>query len=407
MGSARHESVTPGLHALLHVAQISFFSDPRGRLPAELLAAWPTMVDVAEAASRAAVRISVVQACPHTEHFERNGVEYHFLPFGKAAPARLQPAAFRELLQRLAADVFHVQGLDYPRQVLALADLERGTPIILQDHATRIPRFWRRPVLRRCTSAVAGIAFCALDQAQPLIKAGLVSSNAQLYEIAESTCRFIPGDQKEARRITAIGGNPAILWVGHLDANKDPLTVLEGISNAALNLRDLKLYCCFGSAPLLRSVQHRIKSDPILRNRVHLLGQVPHDRIELLMRAADLFVLGSHRESTGYSLIEALACGLPPVVSDIPSFRVLTGEGRTGKLWPCGNARALAEAVHSIWIASRSELRSRARTHFEQELSLHAFGLKLRAMYESAVRRGCSASHQTQGHQLNSSILSS
>ena len=46
------------------------------------------------------------------------------------------------------------------------------------------------------------------------------------------------------------------------------------------------------------------------------------------MQAADLFVLGSHREGSGYSLIEALACGLPPVVTDIHAFRTLTGCGR-------------------------------------------------------------------------------
>ena len=41
-------------------------------------------------------------------------------------------------------------------------------------------------------------------------------------------------------------------------------------------------------------------------------------RVEELMRAADIFTLGSHREGSGYALTEALACGLPPVVTDIP-----------------------------------------------------------------------------------------
>jgi glycosyltransferase involved in cell wall biosynthesis len=390
---------------LLHVAQISFFDDPRGRLPSELLTAWPSMVDVADAVSLAGVRVSVVQASSHTEHFERNGVQYHFMPFGEAA--RSQSPAFRQLLRELAPDVFHVHGLSFPRHVLALADLARGTPIILQDHAGRVPRFWRRAAMRRCAPVIAGIAFCALEQAQPFIKAGLVDAKTAIYEIAESTCRFFPGEREEARRMTALEGDPAILWVGHLDANKDPLTVLEGISNAALHLRDLKLYCCFGSGPLLRAVQGRIKADPNLRNRVHLLGQVPHDRVELLMRAADLFVLGSHREGSGYSLIEALACGLPPVVTDIPSFRMLTGGGRAGKLWPCGNSLALSEAVQSIWAGSRSELRSSVRTHFEHELSFHSLGLKFHAMYENVVGRTCDASDTIRAQKLHGPILSS
>jgi glycosyltransferase involved in cell wall biosynthesis len=392
---------------LLHVAQISFFSDPHGRLPSELLTAWPTLVDVAEAASRAGVRISVLQASSHAEHFEQNGVQYHFLPFGKAAHTRLQAAAFGKLLRDLSADVFHVHGLDSPRQVLALADLEPGTPILLQDHASRLPRFWRRATMRRSTAVAAGIAFCALDQARPFVGSGLVSSKTPLYEIAESTCRFVPGEQEQARRIARIAGDPAILWVGHLDANKDPLTVLEGVSNAARHLPDLRLYCCFGSAPLLRAVQDRINADSLLRSRVQLLGRVPHERIELLMRAADLFVLGSHHEGSGYSLIEALACGLPPVVTDIPSFRTLTGGGRAGALWPCGASRALSDAVQAIWARSRSELRSSARAHFERELSSHALGLKLSAMYENVVHRRRDLLAATPGHELDRPILNS
>ena len=72
---------------LLHVAQIGFFNDPQGRLPAQLLEAWGTLVDVAEAAARCAARVSVVQACTHSQELERNGVRYYFLPFGEGSGA--------------------------------------------------------------------------------------------------------------------------------------------------------------------------------------------------------------------------------------------------------------------------------------------------------------------------------
>jgi glycosyltransferase involved in cell wall biosynthesis len=370
-----------------HIAQISFFYDPQGRSPEQLLSAWHTLVDVAEAASRSGIRICVVQACSHTEHFERNGVQYHFLPFDDAASQDSRGTAYRKLLGHLAADVFHVHGLDFPRQVLSLAELCSGVPIILQDHASRPPRIWRRAAARRGMSAAAGIAFCSLDQARPFTKAGLIGASTQVYEIPESTSRFAPGDRDEARRLTGIGGAPAVLWVGHLNVNKDPLTVLAGISAAARELPGLQLYCCFGSAPLLRAVQDRIATDTDLRGRVHLLGRLPHEKIELLMRAADIFVLGSHREGSGYSLIEALACGLPPVVTDIPSFRSLTNAGSVGELWPCDDSRALCQALLSIAHRSGSELRAAVRTHFERELSSNALGVKLTTMYADVLAR--------------------
>jgi len=377
--------MTARLRQSLHSVQVSFFNDPAGRSPRELLAAWPTLVDVAEATCRSGIRVSVVQASSHRQRLERDGVDYHFLPIGGAQSAIRHNATLGELLRALSPDVFHVHGLDFPREVVSLAALAPGVPIILQDHASRPPRIWRRAAWRRGLSAAAGITFCALEQARPFADAGLVHPDTLLYEIPESTCRFSPGNRAEARRLTGVSGEPVVLWVGHLDTNKDPLTVLQGISAAACSLPRLQLYCCFGSAPLLGSVQARIAADPNLQGRVHLLGRVPHDRIEQLMRAADIFVLGSHREGSGYSLIEALACGLPPVVTDIPSFRSLTGAGAIGKLWPCGDPRGLREAVLSIAARTDAWTRAAVRSHFERELSFDALGHKLAAMYAAVL----------------------
>jgi glycosyltransferase involved in cell wall biosynthesis len=369
----------------MHVVQISFFSDLEGRSPVQLLDAWPTLVDVAEAASRSGVQLSVVQACPHSEHLDRNGVHYYFLPFGEAAGADRESTALRKLLRSLTPDVFHVHGLGFPKYALSLCALAPGVPIILQDHANRPPRIWRRVLWRRGMAVAAGISFCALAQARPFANAGLLNPATQLYEIPESTSRFTPGDREEARRATRVAGEPLVLWVGHLNPNKDPLTVLEGVSQAARSLPGLQLCCCFGNAPLLREVQDRIAADRMLRGRVHLLGRVPHERVELLLRAADLFVLGSHRESTGFALIEALACGLPPVVTDIPSFRSITGAGAVGQMWPRGNPRALCEALLAAPTDSRT--REAVRAHFERELSFESLGAKLAAMYRDIYER--------------------
>jgi glycosyltransferase involved in cell wall biosynthesis len=379
---------------LLHVVQIGFFQDSAGRSPAELLEAWPSLVDVAEAASCSGVRVSVVQASSGSEILPRNGVLYHFVPFGDPA-SRHGQAALRELTGRLAPDIFHVHGLHFPHQVASLAAAEPNVPIVLQDHASKPPPPWRRRTWRQGMSAAAGIAFCALEQAQPFIKAGVVDRATQLYQIPESTSRFSPGAREEARRITAVEGDPAVLWVGHLDANKDPLTVLEGVAAAASGLPQLRLYCCFGGTTLLRPCQDRIATDARLCGRVHLLGAVAHERIELLMRAADIFVLGSHREGSGYSLIEALACGLPPVVTDIPSFRALTGGGAVGRLWPCADPPALCEALRSVAGASGPAARAGVRAHFDRELSFAALGKKLVAMYEDALMRKCGARSST------------
>ncbi|MGH8230842.1 MAG: glycosyltransferase family 4 protein, partial [Steroidobacteraceae bacterium] len=207
------------------------------------------------------------------------------------------------------------------------------------------------------------------------------------YEVPEGTCHFIPGDQDQARTATGLHGDPCVLWVGHLNENKDPLTVLDGVSAACERLPGLRLWCYFGSAPLLRLVQQRIDQDRRLSACVRLMGQAPREHIQQAMRSADLFVLGSHRESCGYALIEAMACGVAPVVTDIPAFRALTGDASVGALWPCGDARSLADALVSTWAEMDLNLRGSVRAHFERELSVAAVGRKLSWIYRKVLEQ--------------------
>ncbi len=364
----------------LHVAQLSFFLDPQRREPRQLLRDWPSLVDVAQAPRAAGVRVSVLQASSHAARFEEEGVDYHFLVPSPQAPLAGTPA-FRELLAALRPDVLHVHGLSFGADVVALAAVAPALPILLQDHADRPPRWWRRRVWRRGFAAATGLAFCARAQAEPFRRAGLITPAQRLYEIPESTSRFSAGDQEQARRATGIAGDPCVLWVGHLDANKDPLTVLKGFSAARRQLPHAQLWCYFGGAPLREQVERQIAADPSLRDCVHLMGSAAHACIEQAMRAADVFVLGSHREGSGYALIEALACALPPVVTDIPSFRALVGTS-TGALWPCGDAAALCAALLRVALQPRAAARAAAAAQFERELSFGALGRKLRHAYE-------------------------
>jgi glycosyltransferase involved in cell wall biosynthesis len=380
-----------------HVAQVSFFLDPQGRGPRQMLVDWPALVDVAEAAAQGGARVTVIQASATPARLERHGVDYHFVSTDDGGQTIACSRAFRTLVQHLEVDVFHVHGLSFPTDVARLAELAPGVPILLEDHADRPPPFWRRHAWRRGFHAASAVAFCAREQAAPFVRAGLITPHSEIVEIPPPA-RFSTGDQAEARWQTGLDGRPCLLWVGHLDQNKDPLTVLEGVSRAARQLPELQLWCCFGKAPLLAEVQARIEQDPWLRGKVHLLGPVPHARVEHLMRAADLFTLGSHREGSGNALAEALACGLPPVMTDIPSFRAMTGRGAVGWLWPCGDARRLCDAILAAASCPRASLEADVRQHYERELSFEAVGRKLYAVYERMIARRTTPATSTDEH---------
>jgi glycosyltransferase involved in cell wall biosynthesis len=364
----------------MHVAQVSFFVDSSARPPRQLLIDWYSLAYLADAVASSGTRVSVIQACLHEERLSHGGASYYFVrpPDGGCLASGV---SFASLVAELQPDVFHVHGLAFAKDVLALRAAAPRTPILLQDHADRVPRFWRRPRFRRALESVDGVVFCARDQAEPFVRARLLRSHIPVFEIPASSSAFAPGEREAARAAAGITGDPAMLWIGHLDANKDPLTVLDGVSRAARELPGLRLWCVFGAAPLRVEVERHIARDPMLTGRVTLLGRVPHEKIETLLRAADIFVLGSHRESTGFALIEAMACGVPPAVTDIPSFRAMTIGGAVGALWKPGDAEGCAAALRSVAAQSGAAQRTAVREHFEAHLSFAAVGRRFTAAY--------------------------
>ncbi len=368
----------------MRVAQLNFLPAPRGLSIAQVLERWPSLADIAELVAGAGIEISVLQAASHSECVTRNGVEYRFVDVNQTRIAKWRGRHFARVLQDLDADVLHAHGLAFAEDAFAISRcLPAPPPIIFQDHADALPRWWRRSRQRRSYAVASGVAFTSLEQANPFIASGLFGSHTRLFAIPESSSRFTPGDRDAARAATGLHGDPCVLWVGHLNRNKDPLTVLDGIARAVQRLPGLQLWCAFGSAPLLPAVQSRIGRDPCLRGRVHLLGKVPHARIEALLRASDLFVSGSRSEGSGYAAIEAIACGVTPVLTDIPAFRALTDNGRIGRLFPCGDAVRLSDALISA--TNGSTPREHVRAHFDSALSFAAVGRKWADAYAQVL----------------------
>jgi hypothetical protein len=181
------------------------------------------------------------------------GLNYHFLPFGEASAAGKGAAGGVARQSRPGRASRARIGL--PRDVLSLASLAPGDPIILQDHASKtapplaaravaprnVGRRWGR-VLRRHRRSRSPLPACSIRH-----------TPVRDSRIDEPLLH--PATSKRRAEQTGVEGDPAILWVGHLDANKDPLTVLKGVSAAARDLPRLRLFCCFGTAPLLGDVQ--------------------------------------------------------------------------------------------------------------------------------------------------------
>lgn len=80
-------------------------------------------------------------------------------------------------------------------------------------------------------------------------------------------------------------------------------------------------------------------------DRVTFGGQVSQTDLPRWYHMADLYLSPSHVDGSSVSLMEALACGLPALVSDIPANQEWVSEGENGWLFPDGDSNALAAKI--------------------------------------------------------------
>lgn len=116
-----------------------------------------------------------------------------------------------------------------------------------------------------------------------------------------------------------------------------------------------------------------------IRDRVDLLGWMPHAQYLATMREAAMFVLASSAETFGTVLLDAMASSRPTLATDIPGPRDVVLHERTGLLVPPGDVKALANAM--VRLMTDASLRERfgregerrAREAFSPQAAADAF----------------------------------
>lgn len=313
-------------------------------------------------------RTTVVKFLDRRVHFTREGIDYHFFPGGNS---RLWwPRQANNFIQSLHPDVVLIHGLVSPLQLLGLrTQLGKKPKLLVQHHAEGPGKGLMRFFQTRADKVTDAYLFHSKEQAKPWVQSGIISSADKVFEITEGSTSFKPMNREEARRAAGVAGEPSFLWVGRLNANKDPLTVVKGFADYSATHPGARLYMIYSEDELLPEVESFLQQRQ-LSGQVVLVGRKAHDELRAWYSAADFYISGSHSEGSGYALIEAMACGCIPVVTDIPSYRKMTDNSRLGFLYKPGNPEELSQVLESLKAddASRQEVRK----YFEEKLSFEA-----------------------------------
>ncbi len=315
---------------------------------------------------------------------KRNNVVYHFLDL--AHWQTTIPFSANRYIGNLKPDIVVVHGLIFPLQILLLRQhLGPDVKIIVQHHAERPLRKLRRFFQQRADRFISAYIFCSRELGKDWLDSHLISESKKIREIMEVSSVFSPMNKDKAKSLTNVEGEMVYLWVGGLHARKDPLLAVTAFANLIRQSSSAKLYMIFHSIELLDEVRHLIVELRVA-DHIFLVGSVEHGEMLYWYNSADFIISTSNYEGSGVAVCEAISCGCIPILSDIPSFKMMTGNGSVGILYLTGNQTSLSQALSGSMKLNRSLEREKVLVQFQRELSFEAIARKFSEVIEDISR---------------------
>ena len=301
-------------------------------------------------------------------------------------------------LRKHACDAVLCQEYEFSRFDIAVCVGSRlGLPVFasFQGGDRQFSRM-ERPIRRWSINRASGLIIGARREAERVVATyGLPREKIAVIPNGLDLDFWYPEDRAAARAALRLPPDSRIaIWHGRVDIYQKGLDLLLEAWKALQSTDE-------GSGTTLLLVGSGRDAEPLGRqidalgdDRIVWVDQYVNDRplLRRYLSAADLYVLPSRHEGFAVAPLEAMACGLPIIATDVPGILDVLprGEQSGGLVVPREDAPALAVALKRL-IGSPdklSQLGARARQEVETHFSLATLGVKLRSfMFEPCQDR--------------------
>ncbi|MBU0516478.1 MAG: glycosyltransferase family 4 protein [Proteobacteria bacterium] len=318
-----------------------------------------------EALSRYVDQIHLLVQSPdgRSREIRRGRVHYHLI--GRAGPRWLDHVRFisravirgRRLIRRHGVDVIDASEpigggvaatlLSRLTGVPAAAELQ-GELLALSPRDFSRFRIWRTRAITRLilgrARAVRCVAGRIRDQA---LAAGVAAHKLLVVPSRVDTGFFDPARWSErGRELRAEWGwtnNPVVVFIGRLVAHKAVDDILAAWPRVMRGFPEARLLLV-GDGPLVDELGRQAERLE-LGNSVRFYGRAEFDQVPGLLAAGDVFLSPSLDEGLPRTLLEAMAMGLPAVVTDVGGNPEVVRPGETGFLLPPRRPDLIADRV--------------------------------------------------------------
>lgn len=228
----------------------------------------------------------------------------------------------------------------------------RDLPVVVSARGSDVHRYPRenrgtarltRRTLRRANHVVA--VSRALGRQVRALAGGGVSVDV-VYNGVDVERFHQAADRARARSRVGLPATGTVLCsVGRLIEEKGVRELFQAFRAVAATDEDLILVM-LGEGPLRGEVRD-LAGTAGLSNRVILPGEVPHERVADWLRGSDVLVHASHAEGLPNVVLEAMACGIPVVATDVGGTPEVVDES-VGRLVPPRDPGRLAAALEAL-----------------------------------------------------------
>ena len=260
-------------------------------------------------------------------------------------------------------------------------------PVLVQMH-----HLWRGSIFAEAPFPVA-FGVWAFERAIPLFyrKQRFVvvspSTRDELAGIGVGADRIdvvYNGSDPVEKAETPSAAAPYFLWLSRVHRYKGIWVALRAFEIFSKKHAEVKLVVA-GGGPLLPKLPAWLKAHG-LSGRVEIAGFVSPEKKHELMAGAVALLQTSYKEGWGLTVVEAAQLDTPSIASDVPGLRDSVLDGRTGILFPVGDAAACSAAMEKVY-ADRGLRDSLARSanEYAKTFSWDDAASKTLALLEQAI----------------------
>lgn len=263
------------------------------------------------------------------------------------------------LLKRIRPDVLHAHFITYYGTLGALTGYHPfvvtawGSDILIMPRKYR----WNERVVKYVLKRSDIITCDGENIKEAMIRLGLEPEKIAIISHGVDTRRFrpIPKDGGLCNEL-GISNSPVIISIRHLDPIYNVETLINSVPLVLKQVPEAK-FLIVGRGVQEGYLKELARSLKILGS-VRFVGEVSHDEVPRYLSLADIYVSTSLSDGgVSVSLMEAMACGLPPIVTDVGDNRKWIKDGENGFIIPTRDPESLAEKI--IYLLGNGELRNK------------------------------------------------